>query len=74
MKKIPEENLRLIQEFTLFDDLYMNVFFKDFEEGAQWMLRLIFRRSANRDRIGARAGSRVEFDVENIAVRHCGDG
>lgn len=41
MKKIPEENLRLIQEFTLFDDLYMNVFFKDFEEGAQWMLRLI---------------------------------
>lgn len=41
MNNIPKENLKRIKEFTLFDDLYMNVFFKDNLEGVQFILRLI---------------------------------
>lgn len=41
MLNISEKNLRIIENYNLFDDLYMNCFFQHFTEGAQFVLRMI---------------------------------
>lgn len=38
---IPEEFQKIIRSYTLFDDVYMNIFFKDEPEIIQFVLRLI---------------------------------
>lgn len=41
MFKIPEEHLQTIRRFCLFDDTYMNCYFKDFREGAEFLAQMI---------------------------------
>ncbi len=45
MVRIAAEFLQIIKDFSLFDDVYMNCFFKDFPEGIQFILRKILDRS-----------------------------
>ena len=45
MARIAAEFLQIIKDFSLFDDVYMNCFFKDFPEGIQFILRKILDRS-----------------------------
>lgn len=44
MDVLTQEEQKMIQEFTLFNDLYMSKFFEDFNEGVELILRLILDR------------------------------
>lgn len=44
MDVLTQEEQKMIQEFTVFNDLYMSKFFEDFNEGVELILRLILDR------------------------------
>lgn len=44
MSKVSQKNRRIIQKFSLFDDLYMTRYFKGFKEGAEFLIQMILNK------------------------------